>query len=93
MTESSLGHPTSNTNPFAAAERPGISAGPTVEPAAAAAAAAVVVIVAVVVVVAAVAVVVAAVAVVVAAAGDDVELAVVGERGRATVNRIEDDSR
>ena len=86
MTESSLGHPTSNTNPFAAAERPGIAAGPTVEPAAAAAAAAVVVIVAVV------AVVVAAVAVV-AAAGDDVELAVVGERGRATVNRIEDDSR
>ena len=71
MTESSLGHPTSNTNPFAAAERPGIAAGPTVEPAAAAAAA-----------------VVAA-----AAAGDDVELAVVGERGRATVNRIEDDSR
>jgi len=87
ITESSLGHPTSNTNPFAAAERPGIAAGPTVEPAAAAAAAVAVVVIVVVVVAAAAVVVVAAVA------GDDVELGVVGERGRATVNRIQDDSR
>jgi hypothetical protein len=35
----------------------------------------------------------AAVVVVAAVAGDDVELGVVGERGRATVNRIQDDSR